>query len=699
MTVALSALAPAGWTVAWDAPSVVASRAVTKDPVAPFGNNAWPLGALGIPPSVVNPTVTWSRFPGPLREAFRRAGWVLVNKPTPDHLMSASSRSTVEWLSAGSIRQVAMSDWLPFATWLHDQGIASLDQVDDGVFGRFVQAVNASGLAYNSRERRLRHVARLWAIAPDLPQADRIAAPPWEGEDIADYCTGERAKSNENTTAVIHPTTMGPLLVWAMLLTDNLADDIVRASERRDAAEAALPAGPSAAGCRAAHAYLDRRLRDGTTALPAKHMLGGVKADLSYLAAMHGEFHPDDLSSALTGRRDEFTLDTDIPRPCGSQALAKIDGEPWCHQVDWHDIPRLRQALSTAALVVTAYLTGARPAELLSLPPGSCPPPDIHADGSLHYRIDGRRYKSARLADGRSDHNGTEHVWSTIKPVSVALHALERLGYDDGSYLWRLPRDPHTAMDTGLAAVRIDELIGTVNNLADRLGRLALAVPPDPSGKVTLSRFRRTLAWHIRRLPGGRVALAVQYGHLSLSTGEGYVGLRQAGALTLLDREQASVIVDTLHGLADELAGGEQLSGPAAGRAVAAARKAAPYAGAFLTDRERKQILRDPTLRVFDNSGAFLICMHDPAKALCRIGRPRAEETPDLAGCKPECGNVTRTDGHMRGLIREIQRLAAEAASPLTSRPQAIRLQQRAEDYQRIADKHLQQRRSSEETP
>jgi hypothetical protein len=699
MTVALATLAPAGWAVAWDAPSIVASRAVTEDAVAVFGDDAWPLTALGVPPSVVNPTLTWSRFPAPLREAFRRAGWVLVNKPTPDHLLSANSRATVEWLSAGSIRQVVMSDWLSLAAWLDDQGVASLDEVDQGLLGCFVQSVNASGLAYNSRERRLRHVARLWAMAPDLPEADRIAAPPWEGEQIAVYLTGERAKSNENTTAVIHPATMGPLLVWATLLTDDLADDIVRAAQRRAVAEDALPAGQSAAGRRTADAYLARRLRDGNTVLPAKRMLGEVKADLSYLAAMHGGFHPNDLSGALTAHRDEFTLDVDAPRPCGSLALAKIDGQPWCEQVDWHDIPHLRQALSTAALVVTAYLTGARPTEVLSLPPGSCPPPEVHADGSLNYRIAGRRYKGARLQDGRSDHNGTEHVWSTIKPVAVALGALERLGHDGGSYLWRLPRDRHTAMDTGLAAVRTDELIDTANALANRLGIPGLVVPPDPSGKITLSRFRRTLAWHIRRLPGGRVALAVQYGHLSLSTGEGYVGLRQAGALTLLDREQAAVIVDTLHGLADQLAGGEQLSGPAAGRAHAAARKAAPYAGAFLTDRERRQILRDPTLRVFDNSGAFLICMHDPAKALCRVGRPGAQETPDLAGCKPECGNITRTDGHVRGLIREIERLTVEAASPLTPQPQAIRLQQRAEEYQRIADKHLQQRRPQQESP
>ncbi len=96
-------------------------------------------------------------------------------------------------------------------------------------------------MAYNSRGARLRAVSRLWAISSNLTASDRLRAAPWEGEDLDDYLTGERRTSNENTTPVIHPDTMGPLLVWALTFTDTLADEIVRAAQRYDSATAARP--------------------------------------------------------------------------------------------------------------------------------------------------------------------------------------------------------------------------------------------------------------------------------------------------------------------------------------------------------------------------------------------------------------------------------------------------------------------------
>jgi len=678
------------WLVVDDEPSIMPARVVADLPVARFGDDSWPLAALGVPPSVPNPTLKWLPFPVSLRDGFRRAGWLLVNAPTPDHMLSCPGTNTVEWPSAGTIRSVVVH-WLDFAAWLDEQGVAALRDVTTADLDRYCKQVNASGMAYNTRGARLRAISRLWAISTNLPATDRLTAASWEGEDLSDYLTGERAMKNENATAVIHPDTMGPLLVWALTFTDALADDVVRASQRYDSATAAHAQKVSAVGRTAADAYLARRLRDGETVLPGKIVVGEPRPDLSYLAALHGGFHPNDLSAALDEQREDFTLDLDAPRPCGSLALAKIDGVAWCHQIDWHDVPRLGQALRTAVLIVTAYLTGMRPAEVLSLPPGCCPPAFVDADGTTTYLLDGRRYKGARTEDGCSDHTGVEQVWTTIKPVADAMDALS--GLPSGEYLWSMPRNRDAAMDPGLATERIASFIDLANDLAKRLGLPGKAIPPDPSGPISLSRFRRTLAWHIRRRPGGRVALAVQYGHLSLGTGEGYAGLREAGALTLLDREQAAAVVDTLHGLAAELSDGSQLSGPAAERLAAAARRAATFDGAFLSWRELKRLLGDPDLRVFDNPGAFLVCVNDPARALCRPGRPGADVTPDLSACRPECSNVVRTDGHLAGLLREIERLEREAESPLTSEPMRLRLRQRAFDYRDIADRHSQTRR------
>lgn len=102
-------------------------------------------------------------------------------------------------------------------------------------------------------------------------------------------------------------------------------------------------------------------------------------------------------------------------------------------------------------------------------------------------------------------------------------------------------------------------------------------------------------------------------------------------------------------------------------------------------------------MRVFDNPGSFLVCVNDPARALCRPGRPGADVTPDLSACRPECSNVARTDGHLAGLLREIERLEREAACPLTSEPMRLRLRQRAVDYREIAERHTQTRRPAAE--
>jgi hypothetical protein len=54
--------------------------------------------------------------------------------------------------------------------------------------------------------------------------------------------------------------------------------------------------------------------------------------------------------------------------------------------------------------------------------------------------------------------------------------------------------------------------VAHANQLATRHGLTAERIPADPDGPIVLSRFR-TSAWHIARLPGGRIALATQYGH------------------------------------------------------------------------------------------------------------------------------------------------------------------------------------------
>jgi len=51
----------------------------------------------------------------------------------------------------------------------------------------------------------------------------------------------------------------------------------------------------------------------------------------------------------------------------------------------------------------------------------------------------------------------------------------------------------------------------------------------DPGKTLSLSRYRRTVAWHIARLPGGRIALAIRYGHLRATQSDAYGAMSRHG--------------------------------------------------------------------------------------------------------------------------------------------------------------------------
>lgn len=90
-----------------------------------------------------------------------------------------------------------------------------------------------------------------------------------------------------------------------------------------------------------------------------------------------------------------------------------------------------------------------------------------------------------------------------------------------------------------------------------------------------MSRFRRTLAWHVARRPGGLIALAIQYGHmrtlLDARTSSAYGSRGRSGIHGVLDVETALAAVDTAARLSDRMASGEKISSPSVRRAVTTA--------------------------------------------------------------------------------------------------------------------------------
>jgi hypothetical protein len=181
-------------------------------------------------------------------------------------------------------------------------------------------------------------------------------------------------------------------------------------------------------------------------------------------------------------------------------------------------------------------------------------------------------------------------------------------------------------------------------------------------------RFRQTVGWFINRLPGRRVALGIQYGHLQLTMSEAYGSRAGIDMTEILDLERARTLADTLTQAADRLHAGEHVSGPAAERYQASAAEfTAAYQGSHLTARQYRALLNNPRLRVFDHDDALLACNHNPLKAICdpHRGNPnRQTGTPSFDRCNTACANVARRHSHRPGPARSSHPAARDRLRP-----------------------------------
>ena len=238
---------------------------------------------------------------------------------------------------------------------------------------------------------------------------------------------------------------------------------------------------------------------------------------------------------------------------------------------------------------------------------------------------------------------------------------------------------------------KIQALIKWCNESAGRRP----AIPPDPNGPVTIMKLRRTVAWFIYRLPRGLIALGSQYGHINLLQSEGYGRRGWSGMSDVLD-EHAFANRDRLEDGHKKLAAGEGVSGPAAERFVGSIKEYnAQFRGSFLTRRDAKVLLKNPSLHVYDNPEQHLACCYDESQALCHPSndrRPGIRQSPDLLRCDPKCANTVRTDSHMNALDEEVKSLEAQIASPITPLPMQVRLGQRRDRLLTVKAEHEQKR-------
>lgn len=679
-------------TIAEDTPAKHLSR---------FADDVWFLYPMALKPTGAVTRLTFANCPTEFTTTAKRLVWCLINCRTPVELLERPNRvasrptaANIIWLYGTELR--------PFLEWLATRDLRRLSDVDGSVLRSYSADVSSRAITWPRKARLLLGVSRVWLLAPYLPPADRLCRPPWE-QPGDDTWLGPPQWTGENKTRPVHPQTMSPLLLWSLRFVQDLSDDILRALGERRRMDAVVSHRAQPGDAERTNRWIDE-LRAAGGALPGwRNWSGRLVVANTYLAARIG-----------VGRNAVLKLSAmNLPVVAGAPLACRIDGriegQPWIDHLDFYEVDQLASLLAVACFVVVAYLSGMRSEECRALTRGCCARVDL-GDGAAGYQLVGRTFKGVVDDHGNTIPGGTvrDQPWHVVAPVADAIGVIERL--HGGRLLFSRAAlsptgrgDPERSADGSLIRDRIDALITWCNSAAQRLDRPHEAIPDDPDGPITVSRFRRTLAWFIYRLPTGRIALGIQYGHLEGRTTDGYGSRAEAGLKDVFPMEEAFALADTLGTAADRLDAGEGVSGPAAPRYLAGvAEFAAGYRGRYLTPSQGARLRRDSRLRIVDNGAQPLACCYEASKALCHPDRDRRsnpDRSPDLTRCDPRCGNVARTDTHIDRVRSEIAELEVEMASPLVPEPIRLRLGQRVEMLTAVVELHERTRMTAATNP
>lgn len=654
-------------------------------PIPAYGDPVWSLDFYNANPTVDAVSVHWTAIPDAFRDHLRLAAWGLLNVPFPDGLRVTYAKSMRPTLGAFSMYRT-VTRWRRLAEWLQQRGVSAFSDLTAELMGDYIASLEAR-LSENSVIRDQTAILRLWALGLQLPELALPDEPPWLASPVVYGKGAWTAKATgENATEPIASETMTALLAWSLTTVEHCAAPIIAA--HRFAVKKSRPRDKTRPGESAAavlNAYL-ARLEETGEPLPGRR--AGPEERLTIDASLLARQHDVTVASARMWARDERVLERaarlglapqlvplDLP-PAGAQVLPAT--------VDLRDIPALVGLLEAACFVVIAYLTGMRVGEAMALEAGSLTPSSQDGGWML---IRSRHFKGVRDADGIHDPRGVIRPapWVAVTPVVEAIRVLEELRGGRGLLL------PRRWSETGRPRARsrmamvdsIERFITHIN------GRHPKAIPPDPHGRITPVRFRRTLAWHIANQPNGLIALAIQYGHLRTAMSEGYASRVKGGVGDLIDYETARVVALNLSSLHEDLDSGAGVSGPAAGRlVVAAAEGTEQFHGVVTTARQAASLLRNPDLQVYDNETAFLWCNFRRDQALClRRGDPGdAHETPRLEDCRPTCGNIARTDEQADRMRARALQLSQQAE--ISPPPIAIRLTNQAEALLTMVSAH-----------
>jgi hypothetical protein len=229
-------------------------------------------------------------------------------------------------------------------------------------------------------------------------------------------------------------------------------------------------------------------------------------------------------------------------------------------------------------------------------------------------------------------------TWVAGRPAARAVTVLERLQPPGQMLLFaRLPYREGTrpgsaaaVLTTAATQQALADFTAWVNGYCAATGRTDTI--PAASGPLTTRQFRRSLAWHIARLPGGVIAGALQYRHHAIQMFESYAGTSASGFRAEVEAEQALTRGEHLLAMTDQHQHQHhQLTGPAAAEAAARLRAFAGFAGQVSTDPRRIARLmasHDPAIY----PGEYVTCIYShPPGTVRPQRRSRSRRLPAAA--------------------------------------------------------------------
>ena len=665
--------------------------------ISRFKDNSWCIHSPAIKPTA-HVTVNFEDVPCQYRDSLKRLVYIERNLETPLSAIEHSENKMQTEIAAGTVKANYYMGWRPFVHWLAERNVACFADADYTTLHDYYDQVATLDRTTDEKGLRLWSLTRLWLDAPYLPVDDQLAQPFWEAADaeerISDLVGSEKPRG-ANRTRPIHPETMSALIACCLYVLNDCSEAILRAKAQRDELAGRARTRRRPGDRERWDEYLDS-LRQSGGSLP-----GHLRGDEVVLARVYIAATVDVAISLV----DKAELRRDIPIRLGAPLDIEMAGgtkdRPQVDSMDYYEVDRWVRPLTAACFIVIAYLSGMRAEEVRGLERGSCSRSDPH-DEISGYEIRSKVLK-VKGVDGNTIPGGIErhYPWVVIDPVARAVEIRERLHPQHELLFSAAALVFHKGTSTDLSATtvtinrHIQGLIEWWNDNAPEMGQPG--IPPEPPSadgrtrRITVSRFRRTIAWFVYRLPFGLIALGIQYGHIDLRQSAAYAARTENDMSEVLE-ELALAQIDTLATAEAGYEAGEGVSGPAGDRYIGGvAEYSTKFGGRVLDKRDFEDLLRNPKLRMYNNENQFLTCCYDATRAFCHPDNDRApsiERSPDLTRCDPRCPNAACTDTNIVAVEAEIGRLDAEIASPIVPEPIRERALQRRAKLMTIVEEH-----------